>query len=83
LGDVVVVEFVVAEGDVYVQSQVDAVLEEQALVDVDGFLVVGPQVVDRCQAQLVLEHVLQLFVVLHQSGFVSQFVRQVEVESGF
>ena len=46
LADVVVVQLVVAECDVDVEGEVLPVVEEDPLVDVDGLLVVRPQVVD-------------------------------------
>jgi hypothetical protein len=42
-------QFVVAERDVDVEGEVLAVVEQDPLVDVDGLLVVRPQVVDRGQ----------------------------------
>lgn len=44
---------------------VSPVLQQDALVDVDGLLVVRAHVVDGGQAQLVLCHVLQLLVEHH------------------
>ena len=38
LGDVVVVQLVVAEGNVHIQGQVFAIVQQNALVNVDGFL---------------------------------------------
>jgi hypothetical protein len=52
LRDVVVVEFVVAHGDVDVDGEEVAVFEEDAFVDVDGFLVVRAEVVDGGETEL-------------------------------
>ena len=48
LGHVVVVQLIVAESHVDVEGQVLAVIEKNPFVDVDGFLVVRSQVMNRC-----------------------------------
>mmetsp|Transcript_51456 Transcript_51456/g.142410 ORF Transcript_51456/g.142410 Transcript_51456/m.142410 type:complete len:291 (+) Transcript_51456:1271-2143(+) len=77
-GDVVVVELVVAEGDVAIERRVVAVLEQQPLVDVGGFLEVVAQKVDRRERELVEGCVRELLVVHHQLVLVVHPVRQVE-----
>uniref|UniRef100_A0A1I8H063 SCHIP-1 domain-containing protein n=1 Tax=Macrostomum lignano TaxID=282301 RepID=A0A1I8H063_9PLAT len=62
LANVVVIKLVVAQGHVDIQRQVVPVVQQDALVDVDGLLVV----------------VAQLLVVAHQSGLVAELVRHVK-----
>jgi hypothetical protein len=45
-------QFVVAESHVDVEGQVLAVVEQDPFVDVDGLLIVGPEVVNRRQRKL-------------------------------
>jgi len=81
LRDVVVVELVVAEGDVNVERQVLAVLEQVALVDVDRLLVVVAHVVHGGERELVGQHVLQLLVEVHELVLLVELVRGVEEDA--
>jgi len=81
LRDVVVVELVVAEGHVDVERQVLPVLEQVALVDVDGLLVVVAHVVHGGERELVGQHVLQLLVQAHELVLLVELVGHVEEDA--
>ncbi len=54
LGDIIVVEFVVAHGNVDIDCQVIFVFKKKAFVYINRFLIVIPQVMDRGQGELLL-----------------------------
>mmetsp|Transcript_17724 Transcript_17724/g.30884 ORF Transcript_17724/g.30884 Transcript_17724/m.30884 type:complete len:212 (-) Transcript_17724:206-841(-) len=82
-GYIIVIQLVVAEGDVDVQGQVIPVFYKHSLVDVRGFLEVTPQVLNRRQAQLVLLAIAQSLMVYHHGTLVVALVRRLEQHSRF
>ena len=49
LRHVIVVQFVIAQGHVNIEREILPIVEENPLVNIDGFLIMRSQVVDACK----------------------------------
>mmetsp|Transcript_77425 Transcript_77425/g.185562 ORF Transcript_77425/g.185562 Transcript_77425/m.185562 type:complete len:346 (-) Transcript_77425:422-1459(-) len=78
---VIVIQLVIAEGDVNVQGQVIAIFHQHALVNIRGLLEVTPEVLDGSQTQLVFFGVRQRLVVNHHGALIVALVGALKEHS--
>lgn len=83
LTNIIVVKFVVAQGYKDIECNEVSILNQDFLIDVNGFLVVSSQVVNTGKTQLILENVLQSLTLFHQMTFIAFLMSQMEIETSF